>query len=241
MAISGGVWVAIGDDEQAKLRSTAPQLELPSEQRQFPPLPAPAQRRDVLGRAFLANGELESAYFVWKAALARVDQAATGPNSNLAVSFDYLFSSGNMKAWDRTTLGVGFDPSMNLSLPGQGQDVRPDRSRGAREAGEGFRTIKFDLQRQVLSAYLDLALIEEKIRIARDSLDLLRLLTSSAASRAAAMRSVLNGRDELLGVDRETLLKRLGRGNRDRRSASGRRVRRGAPSVRMVHSSILLL
>src|SRR3569833_2311755 len=97
--------------------SSSYSYETPAPDRHVPELPATVEWRDALSRAFLANGEIEAAYFDWKAALARIDQAATWPNSNVAVTFSYMFSSENVKAWDRTTLGVGFDPSMKLTLP----------------------------------------------------------------------------------------------------------------------------
>lgn len=186
-------------EEQARLRVAAPAFEVPLEQRQIPALPTPAGWRDVLGRAFLTNGELESAYFEWKAAVARVDQAATWPNSNVAVSFGYLFSSGNMKAWDRTTLGVGFDPSMNLSLPIKTRAAGKVALDEARAAAEQFRAAKFALQRRTLQSYLDLALTEERVRIARENLALLKLLSDSAASRAAsggALQDLLKAQTE---------------------------------------------
>ena len=138
----------------------------------------------MLSRAFLANGELESSYFEWKAAFTRIDQVATWPNSNVALSFGYLFSPGNMKAWDRTTIGAGFDPSMNLSLPVKIRTAGKVALDAAREAGDRFRAVKFDLQRRVLGAYLDLALTEELIRIERDNLTFLKLLSDSASDRA---------------------------------------------------------
>lgn len=173
-------------DEQAKLHTASPHFEPRIEARQIPELPAVATWQDVLSRAFLANGELESSYFEWKAAFTRIDQAATWPNSNMALSFGYLFSPGNMKAWDRTTIGAGFDPSMNLSLPVKTRTAGKVALDAAREAGDRFRAVKFDLQRRVLEAYLDLALIEELIRIERDNLTFLKLLSDSAADRAEA-------------------------------------------------------
>lgn len=172
--------------EEAKLGLASQPFEAPFDARQLPTLPAPADWRDVLSRAFLANGELESAYFEWKAAFARIDQAAIWPNSNVALTFSYMFSPANMKAWDRTTLGVGFDPSMNLSLPVKARTAGQVALDAAREAGEKFRAAKFDLQRRVLSAYLELALTEELIRIERDNLGLLKLLSASASDRAEA-------------------------------------------------------
>jgi len=187
MGLSGCVLAPQGTlDEQAKLGVASPLFEPPVETRDLPDLPAlPAQAswRDVLHRAFLANGELESAYFEWKAALARIDQVATWPNTNVAVNFSYMFSRENMKFWDRTTIGAGFDPSMNLSLPIKVQTAGEVALEAARQAAERFRATKFDLQRRVLSAYLDLALTEEKIRIERDNLKLLGLVRESAGFR----------------------------------------------------------
>jgi outer membrane protein, heavy metal efflux system len=193
-------------DEQAKLAAAAPAFEKPLAARDVPDLPPVADWRDVLSRGFLANGDLESAYFEWKAALARIDQAATWPNSNVALSFSYVFSSENIKSWDRTTLGVGFDPSMNLSLPVKaraGGRVAFDAAQGA---GEKFRSVKFDLQRKLLTAYLDLALTEELIRIQRDNRTLLGLVTASAAHRAEAggsMQDLYKARIESRTADNE--------------------------------------
>lgn len=144
----------------------------------FEPPPGPgstAARAGTSGLALrLAPGlschELRSAYFEWKAALARIDQAATWPNSNVALSFSYMFSPEQMKAWDRTTIGLGFDPSMNLSLPIKVQTAGLVALDAARQAGEKFRAVKFDPQRKALSMYLDLALTVEKIRIDRQNL-----------------------------------------------------------------------
>lgn len=174
------------DSERAKLAAVSQPFEAPPAARQLSDLPPEVQWRDVLSRAFLANGELEASYFEWKAALARIDQAAVWPNSNVALSFSYMFSPENIKSWNRTTIGVGFDPSMNLSLPLKARAGGRVALDAAQEAGEKFRAIKFDLQRKVLSAYLDLALTEELIRIQQDNRTLLKLVTDSAADRAEA-------------------------------------------------------
>lgn len=187
LGLSGCVLAPSGTvEEQAKLNKVSSSFEKPIEARQLPAVSMPANWRGVLHRAFLANGELESSYFEWKAALAQIGRAAAWPNSNVAVSFSYMFSAGNMKAWDRTTIGAGFDPAMNLSLPIKTWAAGKVALEAAREAGERFRSVKFALQRKVLSAYLDLALIEEKLRIQRDNLAILKLLTASAADREQA-------------------------------------------------------
>ena len=162
------------------------QFQRPLEERELPPLPSPATWQDVLRQAFLANGELESAWFEWKAAMARIDQAASWPNSNLAFSYSYMFSSGNMKAWDRSTLGLGFDPSMNLEWPIKTAQAGQVALQDARAAGLRFCALKFDLQRRVLSAYYDLAWAQERLRIQRQNVELLQLLSQSARARVQA-------------------------------------------------------
>ena len=54
---------------EVELASVALPFESPIDTRELPLLPMPAGWRDVLSRSFLVNGELESAYFEWKAAL----------------------------------------------------------------------------------------------------------------------------------------------------------------------------
>ncbi|AZG78838.1 TolC family protein (plasmid) [Methylocystis rosea] len=173
-------------EEQAKLSEVSERFEPPIEARELPALPAVANWRDVLHRAFLANGELESAYFEWKAALARVDRDATWPNTNLMFGYRYLFSRDQMKTWDRMTLSGSFMPSTTLQLPIKTWTAGKVALEAARAASERFRTVKFELQRKVLTAYLDLALAREKVRIERDNVNLLKLLTSSAAARSQA-------------------------------------------------------
>jgi outer membrane protein TolC len=169
--------------ERAKAATAGRTYETPLSGRDLPELPQESTWQDVLQRGLLANGELEAAYFEWKAALARIDQEAVWPNSNVALTFGYMFSSENMKAWNRTTLGVGFDPSMNLTLPVKARAAGQVALDAAREAGERFRAEKFSTQRKVLTSYLDLALTEEFVRIDQDTLTLLKLLAESAAAR----------------------------------------------------------
>ena len=140
----------------------------------------------MLQRAFLANGELEASYFEWKAALARIPQAAAYPNANLAPSFSYMFSGGNMKAWNRTTVNVGFDPMQNLAFPTKVVQAGKVAFEDARAAGYKFSAAKFELQRKVLSAYLDYALTAEKARIQEENVSLLRLIAESADTRVQA-------------------------------------------------------
>ena len=173
-------------EEAARLEQAGKRYAPPVEQREVPELPENPTWQDVLHRAFLANGDLEAAYFDWAAAFARIDQAANWPNSNVAPTFSYLFSGGKMKAWDRTTVNVGFDPMQNVSFPTKTAQAGRVALENARAAGQRFAAKKFALQRQVLQAWLDLALMEEQIRIQRDNTSLLRLLSDTAADRVRA-------------------------------------------------------
>jgi outer membrane protein TolC len=56
----------------------------------------------------------------------------------------------------------------------------------ARAAGFRFLGMKFDLQRRVLLAYYDLALVEEQIRIQKQNVDLLAGIAESASARVQA-------------------------------------------------------
>lgn len=187
LLLSGCVLAPPGTkQERVKLDTSGRTYEPPIENRALPELPQPAPWQDVLHRAFLANGDLESSYFEWKAAMARIDMAAAWPNSNVQVGFDYMFSKEKMKAWDRTTLSAGFDPAMSLQLPVKIKQAGKVALEEARVAGYRFAAAKFDLQKKVLTGYLDLALMDEKIRIQRDNVGLLKMLTETANNRVQA-------------------------------------------------------
>lgn len=187
LMLSGCVLTPNGTkDEQARLDAAGKPYEPAVEERTLPNIPADPTWRDVLQRAFLANGDLEAAYFEWKAGLARIPQVANYPNTNLAPSFSYMFSGGRMKSFDRTTVNVGFDPMENLSFPTKVAKAGEIALHEARAAGKRFEAKKFEIQQKVLTAYLDLALQEEKIRIQRDNVGLLKLLADTAADRVRA-------------------------------------------------------
>src|SRR5439155_1731887 len=101
--------------------------------RKAPELPAPATWRDVLERAMLSNGDLEAAYFEWKAALARMPQVASWPNSNFAPSFSYMFSGERLKAWDRPMLNglLNRPPYAAIEIP---RGLPPPRQLAADDA-----------------------------------------------------------------------------------------------------------
>ncbi len=173
-------------DERAQLAAAGAPFVAPVEERIVPPLPDDPDWRDLLQHAFLVNGDLEAAYWEWAAAAARIDIAAGYPNSNVSLNFSYLFSSENMKAWDRTTLVAGFDPMQNLSLPPKVLAAGRVALAEAQAAGARFAAAKFALQQRLLSAYLDYALLAEKRRLKQADVALLDLLADSAAGRVQA-------------------------------------------------------
>jgi len=186
-------------EERERMQAAGAVYAEPAPQRLAPELPPEPRWRDVLRHAFLTNGELEAAYFAWRAAVERIDIAAGYPNTNVNVGFEYLFSGGNLTGWDRTSLSVGFDPMQNLSFPTKVLAAGRVATADARAAGERFAAAKFALQRQVLAAWLDYALLAERVRIQRDQLAILRL---GAAGAAARVRGGLP-QEELLMADVE--------------------------------------
>jgi cobalt-zinc-cadmium efflux system outer membrane protein len=183
--------------ERDKLHALGAAYEPPIAERQLPELGSNPTWREVLHRAFLANGELEAAYFEWKAAFERIDMASAYPNTNLAMGYSYMFSSQNMKSFDRMTFSAGFDAMENLSFPAkvakQGQ-IALDQ---ARAAGERFRQAKFELQRQVLGAWARYAQLAEQARIQREAQSL-AALSQEASTRRLRVGGSGSSQQELL-------------------------------------------
>lgn len=167
--------------EPVRLDAVGASLGYNGAERTLPELPAEPSWRDVLRRAFLANGELEAAYFEWAMAVHRIDQAATWPSQNLELGFEYMFSSENMKAFDRTTFSAGLMDG--TELPNKTYTSATVAWREAQAAAERFRAAKFMLQRQVLQAWADYVFQAERVRIQEENTSLLRLVASTAASR----------------------------------------------------------
>lgn len=169
--------------EQSRVHEIGQAYEPRLEARSLPEISAQPGWRELLQRAFLVNGDIESAFFAWQAAVQRIDVAAAWPNTNVALDFEYLFSGGRMKSWDRTTIGVGFDPMQNLALPTKVQQSGKVALAQARSSGERFRAAKFELQRQVLDVFADCALLAERIEIQGELLELSQATHAGLASR----------------------------------------------------------
>ncbi len=104
-------------EQKERLEAAGSPFEPPFASRSLPDLPPAPTWREVLHRAFLANGELEASYFEWSKAVSRVEVASSYPNSNLSLGYGYAFSTENMKAFDRMAFSAGVDPMENLRFP----------------------------------------------------------------------------------------------------------------------------
>ncbi|MGH7785427.1 MAG: TolC family protein, partial [Candidatus Binatia bacterium] len=186
LALHGCVLAPHGTEaERARVVAAGQPYEAPAVERLVADLPASPDWPDLLRHAFLSNGELEAAYFAWRAAVERIDIAAGYPNTNLTLGFDYLFSGGRLKGWDATSLSLGFDPMQNLSFPTKVVAAGRVAYQDARAAGWRFAAAKFALQRRVLDAYFDYALQAERVRLQRQQLSLIGFAADTAVARVA--------------------------------------------------------
>ncbi len=173
-------------EEEARLSAAGAKYEKPFEQRTLPEIPAEPSWRDVLHRAFLANGDLEAAYFDWKAAVQRIEIASAYPNSNVTLGYSYTFSSERMKTFDRMTFSAGFDSMENLSFPTKVMQKGKVALDEARASGERFRAAKFDLQRRVLTAWAEYGLLGERLRVQQEQVSLARTALGATRARVVA-------------------------------------------------------
>lgn len=173
-------------EERDRLGAAGAPYEPRFEERTLPEIPAAPMWSDVLHRAFLANGDLEAAYFDWKAAVQRIEIASAYPNSNVTLGYSYTFSPERMKTFDRMTFSAGFDSMENLSFPTKVIQQGKVALDEARASGERFRGAKFDLQRRVLSAWADYGLLAERLRIQHERVSLDRISLDTARARVQA-------------------------------------------------------
>lgn len=168
------------EDERAALDAASPPDAVSHAE-----LPRPSSGDDWRGflrRGLVANGGLHAAWFEWKAAVERVSGASGWPNTNLALGFSTLFSDEGMKGFDRMTFEARFDSMENLSFPTKTMRAGDIALEEARAAGQRFRAAKFRVQREVLDAWLDLAMAAENERLALEK----RTLSGVAADTADA-------------------------------------------------------
>jgi outer membrane protein TolC len=185
------------DAERARLDQAGQPYTLTFEARELPDLPAEPSWRDVLHRAFMANGELESAYFEWAAAVERVDIASAWPNSRVMLGYGVELGPSEMKTFDRMSFDLAFDSMQNLAFPVKTKREGMIALAEARAAGERFRGAKFGLQREVLALWAEYAMLAEQARIGREQVQLSGLVAQTARSRIRAGGE----QDDLLRAD----------------------------------------
>ncbi|HXC52291.1 MAG TPA: TolC family protein [Candidatus Limnocylindrales bacterium] len=177
------------DDERARLEAAGAKFEHVDAET-LPVTAGGDDWRTLLRRALIANGDVRAAWYDWKAAVERVRGASAWPNSNISLGYSYLFSNESVKSFDRSTFTAGFDSMENLSFPGKTMASGRVALDDARAAGERFRREKFQLQRKVLDAWLDLAMAAENERIA------LAAATLADVGSDAAAASLRTGSDQ---------------------------------------------
>jgi outer membrane protein TolC len=173
-------------EERLRAAQAGTAWERPAAHRTIPPLGPAPDWPELLRHALLANGALEAAYHEWRAALARIDVEAAYPNTNLSLGYEHLFSSQNLKTWDRTTLTLGIDPMQNLSFPTKALASGRVALADAQAAGDRFRETKLALQQEVLTAWYDFALAAEQLRLEREAAALAGLAGEVALARITA-------------------------------------------------------
>jgi outer membrane protein TolC len=185
--------------EQAERRNAAEAGQPYTDTIVLPLLPENPTPEDYLHFAFLRNANLHTRYWEWRAAIERVPKDSSWPN--VVVPFSVMFSGGAMTLWDRTTLGLSNDPMSDIPFPTKLSTAGREALEQARAAGLRFEAAKFQLQGKVLSAYDDLALLAESLRIQRENTELLRLMARLAATRtrtgAGAQQELLRAQSAL--------------------------------------------
>jgi outer membrane protein TolC len=190
LVVGSGCVLAPGaaKQEQAALARASASYAAPFRERQLPVIAAEPSWREVLERALYANGEVEAAYFEWAAAVHRIERAGAYPNTPLALDFGAAIRGGG-KGFDRTSIGLGFDPMENLAFPTKVYQAAKVATDQAQAAGQRFVAVRLDVQRRVLAAWIDYALAAERLRVQREKAAWLGLLAETAAARVAAGES----------------------------------------------------
>jgi outer membrane protein TolC len=214
LALAGCVLAPAGlDEEQQALSTEDREWSKPIEERALPELsPAPAID-ELLRRAELANPELERAWQAWRGALARVVAESTWPDTSLSVSLEQMVADG--LSFDRTTLGLAFDPM--LTLPAKVRARGKQAFDEARAAGERFRALRVDLRLRVRVAWQELWFAEQQARAEEELVALLGLRKTAAETSVAAgesPRALLRLEFETRLTDDEKFRRRVDVGSR---------------------------
>lgn len=177
----------------AEFQQEAQQREAFEAQRQraasgAPRLAAPASWSELLILGWQQNGSVEAAYQEWRAALDRVRNVASYPNTNLHLGVDYAVGRGGDLA-GRTTLALATDPMVNLSLPLKVSAAAQAALAEARAAKERWRNERLRLQEQLLRQYFTWVGLELQSRLQEERLRWLQIREASLRAQYAAQAS----------------------------------------------------
>jgi len=166
-----------------------------------PPLPESPTVDDLVGRALLANPDLERAYWEWRSAIEQIPQDGTQP-TNLVLFAAVPITRGST-SFDRTTVTLANDPMADILWPGKPATAARRALEAARAAGLRFRKAQLQVRGKVLGAYDEYALTAELIRLEEENAQILRTTATIAEARnragagGAGQQDVLKARNEL--------------------------------------------
>ncbi len=156
----------------------------PFESRELPPLPNAPSSDQLVTYALLSNADVEQSYWQWKSALEQVPQEGT-QKTNLMITYSSMISNGTTAA-SMNALGAGSDPMNNIVLPDKLRTAATVALENARAAGLRFDKARFELRNKVLSAYYDYVLTAEFVRLEKNNVDLLTMITQVTQARVGA-------------------------------------------------------
>jgi len=182
---AGCVLAPEGLDAEAERAAAAGEpYRAPLEERTPPELPADPEWDDYVRRALAVHGDVEAAWAEWTAAVERVRVAAGWPNTNLAVDFSTALGSGG-SLWERSTVGLGFDPMEMLALPAKTRAAGRVALEEARAAGSRFDAARLAVRRRTIEALAARGLWAERQAASIELVGLLSLAESSARAGLA--------------------------------------------------------
>jgi len=182
---AGCVLAPDGLEHEAERAAAAGEpFRAPVEERTPPELPADPEWDDYVQRALAVHGDVEAAWAEWTAAVERVRVAAGWPNTNLALDFSTALSDGG-SLWERSTVGLGFDPMEMLALPAKTRAAGRVALEEARAAGSRFDAARLAVRRRTIEALAARGLWAERQVASTELVGLLSLAESSARAGLA--------------------------------------------------------
>jgi len=185
-------------EREAALQAGKP-FTRPAEDKDLPPLPDDPKPDDLVRYALLRNADLEQRYWEWRSAIEQIPQDGTQA-STLALSAGTTITKGKASAGS-SNIGVLNDPMTDIHWPGTLATAAQRSLENARSAGFRFCKAQYELRNKVLSAYADLALGADLIRLEQADVELLQTtaMVVEARNRAgsAGQQDLLKARNEL--------------------------------------------